>query len=801
MKFCKVTCLVQFLCITIITAQEHQILESPAAKWQNQKWEAHWITTPVGSTYDYGVYHFKKGWSLEAKPEEFIINVSADQRYKLYVNGTLVVKGPARGDILHWYFETIDIAPFLKEGHNQIAATVWNFGFWSAGAQISQELGFILQGNSEAEKVVNTNSTWNVLGNISYSPFFGYLQDVGPTEIIDGRKYPWGWKSQPNEDKFGWMEAKERERGIPQNYGTQYIRALTPRDIPLMESKSEPNPKVRDYTGLKLDPEFMSGGSSQIVQPYTKATILFDQGYLTNGYLKFLFDGGKDSKIEVTYAESLVDEHGNKGNRNVITGKTIEGFKDIFYLDGGSERAYETLWFRTYRYIQVQIETGAEAMKMYPIESMFTGYPFVAKANFTSNMQYLDNIWEVGWRTARLCAGETYYDCPYYEQLQYIGDTRIQALISLYVTGDDILMKKAINSLSWSRNSEGILNSRYPARYEQFIPPFSLYWINMLHDYFMLRPDDEFVKRHLTTVRTILEWYIDKLSAHGMLGPMPHWNFTDWATEWPWNDEIPMGGVPPGVKEGGSSILTLQLSYALGDAVDMFSEYGNSEEVTRYKVIQNKINRSVKRQCFDKERGLFADDIGHTSYSQHASIMAVLSNAVDKEEARQLMERILNDGSLIQATVYYKFYLFRALGSIDMGDEYLNLLGEWKGMLDNGLTTFAERPEPSRSDCHAWSASPLYDFFATVCGIGPAAPGFKKVSISPKLGKLNFIKAEMPHPNGIIKVHFRKNEKNFKADIWLPKNTSGFFHYGDQHRRINAGENQIKLSGFGNGMD
>src|SRR5690606_36146495 len=115
----------------------------------------------------------------------------------------------------------------------------------------------------------------------------------------------------------------------------------------------------------------------------------------------------------------------------------------------------------------------------------------------SSNDEQLRRIWEVGWRTARLCAQETYVDCPYYEQLQYVGDTRIQALISLYVSGDDRLMRKAIRLFNWSSNYEGITASRYPTRINQYIPPFSLYWINMVHDYWMHRPDSVFVKEQL----------------------------------------------------------------------------------------------------------------------------------------------------------------------------------------------------------------------------------------------------------------------------------------------------------------
>ena len=98
---------------------------------------------------------------------------------------------------------------------------------------------------------------------------------------------------------------------------------------------------------------------------------------------------------------------------------------------------------------------------------------------------------------ARLDAVETYMDCPYYEQLRYVGDTRIQAMVSLYNTGDDRLMRNAITQINYSRMAEGITLSRYPTAKAQEIPTFSLRWIGMLHDYYIYRNDPSFVKQFI----------------------------------------------------------------------------------------------------------------------------------------------------------------------------------------------------------------------------------------------------------------------------------------------------------------
>jgi len=123
------------------------------------------------------------------------------------------------------------------------------------------------------------------------------------------------------------------------------------------------------------------------------------------------------------------------------------------------------------------------------------GLPVRTEVPIDTGSAVVPEILDVGWRTARLCAHESYMDCPYYEQLQYAGDTRIQALVSLYTAGDARLVKNAIAQLNDSRTAEGATMSRAPTRQQQYIPPFSLWWIGMVHDYYMYVDDAAFVRR------------------------------------------------------------------------------------------------------------------------------------------------------------------------------------------------------------------------------------------------------------------------------------------------------------------
>ena len=778
-----------FFCAAVAENNPYEAI--PAPEILAQKWKANWIACPGASASDYGVYHFRKTFHLNQAPSSFVVNVSADNRYRLFVNGQPVCYGPARGDISHWYFETVDIASLLKAGDNTIAALVWNGGTFAPGAQMTLRTGFILQGNTETEALVNTDGSWKVYQNQAYAPSIQGREDTGAADIVQGDTYPWGWE-QPAYDDQAWENAQQLGQGQLYGMGTGYDWVLCPRDIPLMEDALLRMKTIRRTEGIAVPDAFLQGKTQVTVPANKKVSILIDQTFLTNAYPELIVSKGKGSEIRVRYGEALYKEAWNKGNRNDIEGREIKSFTDIYYPDGGDRRLFRPLWFRTYRYLQLDIMTKDEPLVLNDLYGMYTAYPFKENGSFVSNDPELSKIWEVGWRTARLCANETYFDCPFYEQLQYIGDTRIQALISLYVDGDDRLMRKAIKMFDYSRTYEGITASRYPSRTPQMIPPFSLYWVNMVHDYWMYRDDPDFVRSCIPGIKTVLAWFDDKIDPRtGVLGALPHWNFIDWPKEWPWDNNAPLGGTHKASKEGGSAILTLQYAYALKDAVELLRAFGDEHLATYYEHQAVSLGQMVWNHCWDAAKQELADDLAGSSYSQHVNIMGILSDAVPQDKQVALFHKLNTDLSLIQATFYYRFYLFRALKKVGLSEDYTSMLQPWKDMLSIGLTTFAENPEPTRSDCHAWSASPLIDFLATVCGVEPAEAGFKSVKVAPHLGVLQKVEGKVPHPKGLITVSLQQKGKKLVGEVILPVGLTGTFIWEGNTLTLEDGTNKI----------
>ena len=176
------------------------------------------------------------------------------------------------------------------------------------------------------------------------------------------------------------------------------------------------------------------------------------------------------------------------------------------------------------------------------------------------------------------------------------------------------------------------------------------------------------------------------------------------------------------------------------------------------------------------------------------NLLGILANALPAGAGQQaLMTRVLDDTSLTQTTYYFRFYLFRAMMKAALGDRYLEQLAPWRGMLGLGLTTWAETPDPTRSDSHAWSAHPTADLLTIVAGIEPAAPGFTRVRIRPHIGSLTSLSASLPTPRGDVAVSYHRTDAGLETEITLPKGVTGSIALTGTPVPLKEGKNTLTL--------
>ncbi len=755
-----------------------------------QTWSAKWISVPGAPRTEYGVYHFRRAIDLRAKPCRFVVHASGDNRYQLFVNGRRVSSGPARGDLFHWRYETVDVAQYLQAGRNVFAAVVWNFGDTAPEAQITLQTGFLLQADAESERAVDTGTNWKGLRNAAYSPLTftnaqmrGYYV-AGPCDRVDSAQYPWGWERLDFDDSR-WPAAVVVEIAAGREASDPHTRwMLVPSPIPPEEERPERLQKVRRVAGIPMPANF--GVAPLRIPAATHATLLLDQTRLTTAYPELETSGGRDAVVRLRYAESLFLPNKEKGNRDEVEGKEFAGNHDEFVSDGGAHRVFRPLWWRTYRYLELDVQTKYDAITIDDLRATAVSFPFERRARFQADAADVQQILDVGWRTARLCAHETYMDCPYYEQLQYVGDTRVQCLVSLFNAADGRLMRNAIDQINDSRQSDGSTMSRYPTRLEQYIPGFSLWWIGMVHDYWRYVDDPAFVRRMLPGVRAVLSFFEGYQKENGSLGPLPWWRYFDWVPSW-------RGGDPPQEPDGSSAPFDLLLAMAYRWASELEAAQGVRAMGDFYAGRERQLRETAQKLYWDEGKRLYADTPRKQQFSQHTNTMAVLSDVIAGSAARELMLRMQTAPGLAEPGLFFRYYEHCALAKVGEGDGYLDRLGDWRDMLARGLTTFAEvvdRPgAPSRSDCHAWSASPNIEIFRTVLGVDSAAPGFARVSVRPHLGKLKTMSGSVPHPKGSVDVKIEPGS----ATITLPPGVTGEFEWRGVGRELAAGMNRVAV--------
>ena len=771
------------------------------AQEAREHWSAIWISHPTAPLREPIVLHFRKSIDLPTVPQHYIVHVSGDRRFLFYVNGRRIGAGPAKSDLPHWRYETFDLAPALRAGQNQLTATVWNFSIYAAVAQMSDRTAFLVQGDTKQEAAADTNPSWSVAEEPGVTVIprandgrYDYMA-AGPGETLDAAKFGWNWQ-QPGDTTLAWKGAQSAMR---EDYYPNSGEAASEKDVANIAWRLMPDPlpqmTYKDQSaGAIVRADLPTAAASGFplhaleVLPHTHTQVLLDRKTLTTAYPELAFSGGRGARIVLTYAEALYDAQLKKGNRNDIEGRHALGFHDQVMPDGSAHRVFEPLWWRTWRYVQIDIETGDQTLTLDRMIAHESTYPFEQRAQFESGDPVLQRIWDIGWRTARLDAHETYMDTPYYEQLQYVGDTRIQALISYAVTGDDRLGRQAIEAFANSRIPEGLTQSRYPASIVQIIPPFSLYWIGMMDDLYWHRPDPRIVTANLQGTRDVLAWFFHYQQPDGLLQEPPYWNFVDW---------VPDGqNIPTYDAHGESCVLSLELAGALGDAAELEHALGDANTAVSYETRLKRMREQIYQRCWSPERRLLADTPDRKGFSEHANILGVLYDVIPKADQPDVLERIVkNQEHLMPASYYFRFYLARALEHAGLGDLYLSSLGPWRDLLPMGFSTWPEMPGDSRSDSHAWSAHPTYDLLTIVGGIHPGSPGFHTVRIAPALGELKHLSVRYPHPLGeIVADYEQRPEGLLHVEITLPSGLNGSFEWKGTTHPLRAGKTVFALA-------
>lgn len=672
-----------------------------------------------------GMYEFVKTVDLE-KDEEYTVNIYTSGRYLLTINGEYISEGPCKNHQFVRYYDTVKTMA-LKKGRNEIKITVMhiNDGFRYTTVFQRPYPEAVLEAKSQSNVIV-TDTSWVCRRNNQYVLNFDGGRYIPPYERVDSSK---GYDEYPVcTNRMFYIDF---DKGVETTYGHPTGEILEPRPIPMIF----PDEDIK-FTVVKSGDNFVE----------------LDAGIYTTARVSF--DFSKSADIKITYAECYTFPEG-KAMRDDTSGE-IKGYFDTIKTNG--KTTYSPFWWRAFRFIRIEAENIKDVFC--GAKARFWHYPVDIVGAFECSDPYLNKMQDISINTMLCCTHDTFYDCPYYEQQQYVMDSAIESSVLMRMSHDKRIIRKTIDEFAASQESTGLILANYPSTNRQVIPGFSLFWIFMLYDYLMYSKDTGYVKSHVSTMDKVLSYFDRNLSPDGLILKTIYWDFVDWVPEW--GDM----GVPH-IKDGEPiTIFNLYYAYALLCGEEICKKVGRPALAEEYRERYNVLSDAIKNNCYDAEKGLYTDSGKGSAYSAHTIIWAILAELEIDDAARALASR-LNEEGISQPSFSFNYYTFRALEKCGMADEIFNKLDGWRKMIDLHCTTWCENPDSPRSECHGWSSAPLYELSANILGV---KVGYEdEITISPITAGLSYAKGIVPTRFGNVEISWTNTDGDFKIRINSPE--------------------------------
>jgi len=725
-----------------------------------------------------------------------MLRITCSGRYRLWLNGVPILSGPAHSGTAVKRVDEIDVSGHLQEGENLLAVQLIHFRYFTAHAFCPEPAFWCsLQGGE-----IESDTTWRMSRDGAFLlPSFRRNLMYGPQEIYDGRLEE-AWQSGEYDDSH-WPQAievptpwadREIARGIPfikefdvrpvsfsriaevldqehfpqmwNNQSYQSLAVTLLQDVPEEPSLTV----VSGATNLVENGE----GRMEVVQPFANdpdqperrcATVIFDFGREINGYAWLDVDGNDGAMVDMVYGELIT-----AGRVQAMRQGTH--YADRYILREGRQRHRVYDW-KGFRYLQLTFRNITRPLLVHGVGADFCTYPVEFSGSLECGDQLIEKIWATGAYTQQLCLHDRLMDCPWREQVQWLGDGRVQLLVIQNAFGDARIMRKFVEDFAHSQYENGFIPSiSNPENGRLDIIDYSLWWLVALHDVALWDDDRAWVGDMLPHAEKLVSFFEPFVNTDGLIENIPGWVLIDWA---------PLG------RAGCIAPLNAIYYLALRSLERLNRWLGRAVQADRPARAAGRISENFHWTFWSEESGLYRDcvspddPVAGSRYSQHTQALAVLSG-LSRVDNCGLLERTLEEKALAQTSPFFSFYLLEALGSAGMAAEGLGLIRKkWGNMIEAGATTFWEEWQTGatyrdgfwaarpRSLCHAWSAAPTAWISRHVLGIRGTEPG-APLLFAPSLCGLSGAKGQVPTRHGIIQVVWSVREEGFVAGVTLP---------------------------------
>lgn len=683
---------------------------------EKNDWKAKWIWDKENLTQKNVWMCFNKKVTLEKVPEELIAHISADSKYWLYINGENVVfegsvkRGPNKNS---GYYDSIDIAPFLKEGENSICALVW---YWdnetSYSYSSSGQGGFIFEAIGENVTVVS-DKEWKVKRNCAYidSPLYPPNYRLPEYSIyFDARKDMGDWTSEAFDTSL-WENATEYAVGGEGVYGKLYQRGI---------------PFLKDY-GLK-DYENSKEYENYTVKNIIGEKITVDVPYNAQltPYLKIVAPAGK--KIRIT------------------TENTLIGAVSTTYITKKGEQEFESLGWFNGEHITYDIPYGVTVVSLQYRE---TGYDSEFCGDFRCDDEFLNTLWQKSLRTLYVTMRDNFMDCPDRERAQWWGDVTSEMIMTMYSMDSNsyLLYQKGVEAMLSHVDDTKVLQTVVPISGDYFeLPVQQLAGIVGFLTYYEYTGDLAFLEKVYDASLDYLKlWEIGENNL--VIHRAGSWDWPDWGNE-----------------ADMTAIENAWMYYALSATQEMAELLGRDEDISF--ITERKAAIAKGYESLWTEDGFKSKDVKKPD--DRANALAVLAGLADEEQYGVILNVLTTTQN---SSPYMEYYVLEALCEMGEFDAAKNRIKErYEDMVCEDYSTLWEFWESWRGTMnHAWSGGPLVIMSKHFAGIAPLEAGYEKVKIDPQYELSDIMSCTVPSVKGLITLSYEKADGEYTVNLTIPQ--------------------------------
>ncbi len=781
---------------------------------------ARWIWLPCERTLANSFVLFRREIELAAAPASARGWISADSRYRLFVNGRRVQWGPAPCDPRSYEADPIDLARWLVPGKNAIGVEVLFFGHgegtWPFG---KPGLLFALRveepGGRTAELL--SDDAWRVCLDRAHRPGQfkrWYLRAL--QEDFDARLHPAGWSSPGFVPDAAWVAPQRLEVGgdRPAAAGkhSDYLSdggidpataALRAREVPLVRETLRPIDRLlrSGRVRWRRDPrdwfEFRIPGCFEIVDetavaPAGEGEWRFEaragEGVFATFELPEQMVGFPFLTVEApegTVVELLPQEsHEAAGPPWLDT----QRFAWTRFVCRAGENRFEAFDYESLRFLQVHVHDASGLVRLRDVGLRRRSYPWPSPPSFRCPEAPLQRVFEASFNTLTNAALESIVSGMGRGRQQSSGDVAHQLHATRLVCGDRQLARRFLRTYAMGQTLEGYFLDCWPtydglnrlarrqlgaSEWGPLLDHGVTFVLDAWRHHLESGESDPPRELYPRFVR-FAEYLLARRAKDGLL-PVEGWGVPS-----VWIDD---GFARPRHRQCAFNLFTAAVLKAA--LAPLAALAGDAAGAKRFAAAADALVTATLARFWSRERGLFVnnlpweDEEGNERLDDRSLATALLfDQCPDGRVAESLAALVKPPASLGLSSPANSHWRMHALARHGRIDAVLRELRERWARLPSVLknNTTPERWDVRPDSTDQWShcaVGPLLVLYMDVAGIRPALPGFAKAEVRPQLGDLRDLELVCHTPRGPIGFRASAQEEGHRAWVTLPADCPG----------------------------